>query len=383
MSYIVSWLASAAWCFCSSACLLFLGELILASVSVSFPTYGYQQWHAYLVYLATGLLALAVNLPGPFRYYTAILNSAVPIINFASIFILVTLLVRANPKQPATTVFTVLSNETGWTSNGVVFFLGLLPGCTCVTAFDSATHMTDELDNPRRQVPQVMIGSALLSALSGTIMIIVYLFCNVAPENLLDPVGGQPIIQLFVDAYKSIPLTVVSSILVIISFILASFGTLTTYSRIWWSISRSKSVPFAGTMIKLSVSDKVPVNSLLFCTFTTFAIGAIQLGSTTALNAILGSANVCFFIGYAIAIGCLLSRGRSAMPKDRYVNLGRFGVVLNALAVFWALFATIWLCFPLYLPITGSTMNYASAVTGAVALVAIINWFAYSKTRHE
>lgn len=356
LSYIVSWLASASWCFSFSATLLFLGELILATASVGFPTYVYQQWHAYMVYLATGLVSLAINLPGPFQYYPHLLKAAVPIINLASLFLLVTLLVRATPKPSARTVFTAFSNQTGWTSDGVVFFLALLPGCTCVTAFDSATHMTDELANPRRQVPQVMIGSAVLSAFSGFIMMIVYLFCNVAPDNLLAPVGGQPIVQLLVDACRSTPLTIIGCVLIIISFMFAAVAILTTFSRVWWSIARSGSVPFSGTMAKMSSSEKIPVNSLLVCTLVTFAIGAIQLGSTTAINAILGSSNICFFIGYAIGISCLLWRGRSAMPKDRYINLGRFGPIINVVAVLWAVFATIWLCFPLYLPVTGSTM---------------------------
>ncbi len=71
------------------------------------------------------------------------------------------------------------------------------------------------------------------------------------------------------------------------------------------------------------------------------------------------------------------------MPEDRYINLGRFGVPLNIIAVTWALFATVWLCFPLYLPATGNTMNYASAVTAGTLIVASINWFAYSRKRQQ
>ena len=124
-------------------------------------------------------------------------------INACALFILISLLVRTHPKTSASFVFTDFVNETGWASNGLVFFLGLLPGAVAVNGFDSAAHMSDELPNTARQVPQVMLGSAFLSAISRLFMTLVYIFCNSKPDNLLTPIGQQPIVQLMVDSFDS------------------------------------------------------------------------------------------------------------------------------------------------------------------------------------
>lgn len=379
LSYLIGWLTGAAWLFGFSATLLYLGELLLALVQVCYANYEPQQWHDYLLYIAFGVVCLVLNLPGMFRLHPTIMASSVPVINGSSIFLLISLLVRATPKRKAYEVFSEWVNETGWDSNGVVFFLGLLPGLAAVNAFDCATHVTDEVDNPSKTVPQVMIASAVMSALSGLAMTIVYLFCITNPDGLLDPVGGQPIVQLLVDAYRSTPLTIIGTVCVILSFFIAAVGILTTFSRFWWSFARGGSVPFAPIISRLSSTEKLPINSLLCCFAFAIALGAIQMGSTTALNAILGGTNICYAISYMITISSLLWRGRSCLPKDRWFRLGKFGVFVNVVSIIWSAFAAVWLCFPQYIPTSGSTMNYASAIFGAVIILATINWFAYSK----
>lgn len=383
LSYVSSWLTSAAWLFNLASTLLFMAQIVLAMVEICFPSFVGKPWHAYLIYIAFSLVSLAVNLPMFFKAYPVLAGAAIPVINVTSLFLMVSLLARAEPKQSASEVFTQFVNETGWKSNGVVFFLGLLPGITCVGGFDASTHVTDELSDPKKQVPQVMIGSALLSLISGFIMLFVYLFCNTMPENLLAPVGEQPLIQLLLDAHRSKALTIVGSILIVVSFWLACNGILTTLSRVVWSIARAGSVPFSATMSKLGSRFQIPINSLFVCTGLSIALGAIQIGSSTALNAILGSANICILLSYMMPILFLVMKGRQILPKDRYINLGKFGLPLNIFAVFWSIFITIWLCFPLYLPVTTTNMNYACAVAGAVVLLSAGNWFIYSKYRQQ
>jgi hypothetical protein len=58
-------------------------------------------------------------------------------------------------------------------------------------------------------------------------------------------------------------------------------------------------------------------------------------------------------------------------------------VVLNIIAIVWTIFITVWLFFPLYLPVTAVTMNYAIAVMAGVCVVSLINWLAHSRKSYK
>jgi choline transport protein len=338
-------------------------------------------WHFYMLFVACAAIALVINIP-LFRWYPHLLKTMVLYTNAGAIFIFIAILVRATPKQSATAVFVDIINLTGWESKGVVFFIGLLPGVTAVNAFDSAAHMSEEIPEPKKQVPKAMVISALLSFVAAIPMVLAYMFSIVDQEALYNPIGGQPIIQLFLDSMASLPLTIISSLLLIVSMIMSAVTVLTTFSRIWWSLARENGTPFPQFFSKINSKNELPVPAILFGFGATVALGAIQLGSTTAINAILGAGIICMMLSYVLPI-ILFIGARKSLPKKRYFNLGRFGLALNIVAIVWTIFITVWLFFPLYLPVTALTMNYAIAVMAGVVVFSLINWFAHSRKSYR
>ncbi|KAJ6086807.1 hypothetical protein N7467_005721 [Penicillium canescens] len=363
----------------TAATYLITSELIFALVQICHSNFTPLAWHYYMCYLAIGLWTLLPNTVF-FKWYPIFLQGLVAYINLGSLFILIILLARSSPKQSKQYVFKDFVNQTGWSSDAVVFFIGLLPGLTAINGFDSAAHMAEEMTQPSRQVPQVMFISAVASAISGLPMILVYMFCITKPENLLNPVGGQPIIQLLVDSLRSFPLAIVGTLVFIICFACASVTLLTAFTRIWWSLARQGGVPFSKFMARVSEPSQLPMNSIIFSVVACSLIGLLELGSATALNAILGSAILCVFSSYAIPVACSLLGKRSALKGRHYFNLGNgFGPVLNWISVVWIVFVFVWLCFPLYLPVTMDTMNWAVLVIAVVIAISGINWLAHAK----
>lgn len=337
-----------------------------------------RAWHYYLAYVAAAVVSLVMNIP-LFGFYSLALKGLTWYINAGALFVLIALLVRATPKASAAQVFTEFVNDTGWTSDGAVFFLGLLPGAAAVNGFDCAAHMSDEMPQPARHVPQVMLGSALLSAPAGLLMIVVYLFCNVNPDALLAPIADQPIAQLLLDALRSKPLTIVGILIYATCLLAACFTCMTTFSRVWWSLSREGGVPLSPLMSRVSDRWKLPVASILFSFAAVVLIGLIELGSATALNAILGSGVICIYISYIIPIACLLLGKRRQLHGKRFFSLGRAGWATNIIALGWMSMESVWLLFPSYQPVTAATMNYAVVVVACVVLVSAANWVLYSR----
>jgi amino acid transporter len=376
----MGWLSNAGWFLINCACVLYPAQLTMALVQGTHPTYEAKSWHTYLVYVTFALVFLVLNLPRIFKVMGWIMTSVCVAINFTALYLFIALLVRTHPKQTASFVFTQYDNISGW-SDGTAFFVALLPGFACLAAFDNATHLTDELENPKKQVPQVIIGSFVMSFLTTIPMILVYEFCNIDPESLLTPVGGQPLMQLMQNAFRNDAMVIFGMVMIIACISVAGLSCLVSWSRLYWSFSREGAMPFSNAMSKLSSRDALPLNALLLNTGLTLAMGVINIGSHTAMNALLGGANLCLLSAILPAMGLALYRGRSTFPQDRWLNLGgRVGDAIFLFAMLWSIFVCIMLCFPLYVPVTASYMNWSSVVFGGVLVISGLYWVVFFRT---
>ena len=62
-------------------------------------------------------------------------------------------------------------------------------------------------------------------------------------------------------------------------------------------------------------------------------------------------------------------------------NLGRWGLSINAFALIYTFWIMIFLPFPSTLPVTGTNMNYAGPIFGAILLLAITLWVLLARNR--
>lgn len=394
-SFVVGILSCAGWIFACFSSTYVAASFVFSLVNVYKPEFVPTNWQFYLTYCAIVLTGFLINALTVFLI-PIITNSLVGIINIGTLFILITLLVKSNPKQPASFVFKDFINETGWDSNGLVFFLGLLPSIASITLYDGACHMTDEINNPEKNIPLVMIISNTSSAILAFISAIIYMFCVVDVSALSNPIAGQPIVQLMLDSFESNALTTIGVVILILTFIGSSYTYYTTTSRLYWSFARSNGLPFGKFFGEVNETLKVPLNALCLITAICLILGLIILGSSSALNAVLGSAMVCINLSYIFPILSLLWNSSGAMsPRKRYsierivsippilnpktalpyFNLGNFGIILNIASVFWACFIMVWLNFPLFQPVDSNNMNYACVVLGITGFIGILFWF--------
>ena len=260
--------------------------------------------------------------------------------------------------------------------------------------------MTDEIIQPEKNVPLVMVISNTVSALVAFLAAIVYMFCIVNEKNMEAPMGGLPIVQLMYDAFNSNALTTIGILFLILTFVGSTYLYYCSTSRLIWAFAKSNGLPFGQSFFgKVSPTFQSPINALYFTTIIGLIIGTIILGSSTALNAVLGSAMICINLSYIFPIACLMFKSSfSLSPRVRfpalevvcvenkdlpYFSLGRFGLPMNIASVIWACFIMVWLNFPLYNPVTTSNMNYACAVLGTTFLVGIGLWFGYSRNHFK
>ncbi|KAF2160549.1 hypothetical protein M409DRAFT_37684 [Zasmidium cellare ATCC 36951] len=383
MQYLVGWLTIALWWFVSAGNMLYLGQYVAGFAEAMNPGYKADTWQVYLIANAFALLITILNLPGFFKLTPHLMTAAVVVINATWIFVFVAMLVRAEPKATARAVFVDVVNESGWSSDGLVFFLALLPGLLSISGFDSCTHITDEVPSPSKDIPMVIIGSSLLSAFTGFAMIVMFSFCTVSPEGLLDPYGHQPLLNVLKDGLRSDALFCIATTAIILTIFVATLATFTSWNRLYWSFSRTNGLPFSAATSKLVSKDRIPMNALIVKLVLTVALGAIGIGSLTALNAIFGSSAILALLSYLLNLIMAILRGRESLNPNRWLNLGRWGLPLQVVAAVWCVFASVWLCFPLYLPVTPDTMNWTVVIAPGIVILAFGYYAIFRKRMND
>ena len=121
---------------------------------------------------------------------------------------------------------------------------------------------------------------------------------------------------------------------------------------------------------------RVPLRSIALVSGVIVLLSLINIGSSTALNAILSLSTWALYISYLIPIFLLIMKRvrKESLPYGPF-TLGKFGVVVNGYAMVYGIFICIFLPFPPSRPVTASNMNYASPVMAGVVLFALIDWF--------
>jgi choline transport protein len=377
LSYWNGATTSLGWIFANTGTFIFTADIFAATIEIRNPGWVVQPYQIFLLSVACAAVGLILNI-WLFNYYPYVTKFMVVFINLATVYVLVALLVRTDPKASAQTVFLNVINETGWSSNALVFLLCFLPGCVAISCFDTAAHMSEEMDEPERQVPLVMMGGSIMAAATAIPMILVYLFCTSRPENLLTPVGGQPIFQLFMDGFNSPALLTIATICYCVAYLSSCPATIATGSRLIWSFAKHGGLPCGKWIAYVEPKSQIPVNSVYLTTIVASLIGLLVFGPTTVLNGVFGAGSVCFFFSYGMPIWLSVASRRSKLSSTRYFNLGKLGMPINILTIMWQLITVVFLCFPVYVPVNGTNMNWASlsAVIGLV--VFAVNWVFYA-----
>ncbi|CAF1252123.1 unnamed protein product [Rotaria sp. Silwood1] len=199
-------------------------------------------------------------------------------------------------------------------------------------------------------------------------------------DKLLAVPTGQPIGYLFMAATGSADGGFGLLFLLVGIQFFAGIGSLTAASRCLYAFSRDGAVPGSSIWSKINKRYDVPLHALLLSTLIQGLLGLIYLGSSAAFNAFTGVATICLSASYALPVFILLFRGRYLVDSAPF-HLGKFGYVINIITILWILLAIVLFTMPTAIPITPSSMNYASVLFVFFAGVSIL-WYVISGRKH-
>ena len=144
----------------------------------------------------------------------------------------------------------------------------------------------------------------------------------------------------------------------------------------------SNSTANPTNFIQVPPGWNIPLRSVVVSFVVSSLLACINLGSTTALNAINSLGSVSVLTSYLITISCLIwRRTRGARLPARRWSLGRFGLAINITAILFLLPLWFFSFWPLARPVTAASMNWSSVMFVGTILFAFV-WYVV-RGRHE
>ncbi|EEU43558.1 uncharacterized protein NECHADRAFT_45162 [Fusarium vanettenii 77-13-4] len=375
LAFGVGWISVLGWLFTTASTTVFCSQTSLILASLYHPDFVWKPWQVWLIYVLITVISCLIIVLLP-RW----IPTAERVFLFSSLLGLlvafITILASSEHKQPAAIVFTEWVNVTGW-PDGLAFLLATGQAMYGFLGLDGATHISEELPNPERTVPRVIVMIMII----GTITSIPWTIAMLFSTTDLDAVASAsvPVYEVFLQAINSNAAATFFTVWICFIYYGAMVSCFVTSGRLIWAFARDGGLPYSHCFAKIHRTLHAPVNATILAGVFMIVFGLLYVASSAAYNSIVGLAIMSTNLTCAIPQTILLFRGRRVLPK-RYFNLGRVGgLFCNIFSTFYAGLYVVLFCFPLAVPVTAASMNYQAAVLiGALVFVTIL-WYGWKR----
>jgi amino acid transporter len=364
------------------------GTIIQALLVVNYPDYNPLAWQGTLFVFAMVLVLLIVNIWGA-PLWAGIQNGLMVLHILFFLVVIIILWVMA-PHQTAKAVFTEFSNAGGWSSMGLSVMVGQITAIYSLlgrqnssrplwrflltgSGSDATAHIAEEVRDAGRYVPISIFWSYVANGIMAIIFLITYLFSIESVEDALNDPSGYPFIYVFQTAMSNQGTTALT-IIVLIIVIAANISWNASTARQTFAFARDNGLPFSKWISHVNASKELPVNSIILTCTITCLLSLINIGSSTAFNAIISVQVVAIMFTYGISMSCVLYRRIShpeLIPKARW-SLGRWGVAVNSTGIVYVTFIFFWSFWPNNTPVTAQNFNWSVALFVGVLVISLI-----------
>jgi urea carboxylase system permease len=319
-------------------------QQVLTSISGGFEFFGSQVPGIFDADFAKNSLILGVimyvlttimNVFGV-KVLTRIAN-AIVLLEFAGLIMAVIVMLLHVTNSPA-----VLTNSLGvgtghsWGLFGALLIGAFLPLFTFF-GFDNAASMAEETQEPRKRGPRGLLRAYIASGILGAVLLFVSML---AIPKLTDPnVAGLGLSYVV----NTVTGSVASKILLVdvaIALVGAAAAGQALLTRLIFGMARDNQLPFAPALAKVSPRTGVPVTATLVAGVVPVLIMLIGLGNTKLFQAVVSIALILVYLAYLCVTGPTLRKRLKGWPASETapggsVNLGKWGLPVNVIAVAW------------------------------------------------
>lgn len=355
------------------------GQQVLALIVIATDgSYVIQGWHASLMTMAFVLSAISFNTFAIGKL--PVLEGLAVVLHVFGFFAFVVIMWVMGPRADAKLTFTDFTNANGWSSVGLATMIGMVGPVTTYLGADSAVHLAEELKDASYVLPRAMFSAAIINYISGFVMTVTFMFNLGNLDEILEATSGQPWVSAIYAITGSkagtIVLIVVMTVMVskrqtlpqhpanhLQQYFFCAVNQVTTSSRQVFAFARDKGLPFHQFLSRVRPDSGVPANSVYVTLIFTCLLSLIIIGSTVAFNIILSVSATGLFTSYLTVIATVLAkriRGEK-FPASKF-SLGKWGALVNIIAICFLIVAYIFLFFPAAPRPDPAAMNWAILV---------------------
>ncbi|KAJ3532964.1 hypothetical protein NM208_g8196 [Fusarium decemcellulare] len=329
-----------------------------------------ETYQVFLIFVAITLFCNSVSSLG--NRWLPLLDTFAIFWTFAGLIAIVvcTLSLAKHGRHTSRYAFGHFEPLSGWTP-GWAFCVGLLHAAYATSSTGMIISMSEEVRFPKTQVPRAMVGTIILNTIAGLLLLVSLAFVLPDLEVLISIEQPTPVI--IKSAVGSAGAAFGLLIPLIVLAIICGIGCTTAASRCTWAFARDGAIPASHLWRQVNRTLQIPLNAMMLSMVVQIVVGAIYFGSATAFNSFSSAGVIFLTVSYATPIAVSFFQGRKQV-KDGAFHLGQFGAFCNVVAICWSLLAIPLFCMPSFLPVTASTVNYASVVFVGFVLVATF-WY--------
>ncbi len=349
----VAWMAGSSMILAlivSSAAVALTMQAILPAISPIFWLYGDGSGPSdrsinSVILGALMLVATTIVMLCGTRVRALINNIGVTIELVASLGLIVLLIFHV--KRGPGVVFETNGTEANY-SNGYVgaLFLCMMLGLLVMWGFDSATSLSEEAINPRKNGPKAIIRALLASGVFGALLILVAIMAvnDVTSEDIAT--GGLTyIIQSTLGEGVGNVFLVCGAIAVFVCGMANQQGAV----NLMFAMARDNAFPGSKVVSKVNERVKVPVVPTIAVAVIAVLILLFNMGQPQVFLVVAGTTIILALTSYLLIVGPnALQRiqGRWTQPEKGYFNLGKFGTLVAVTASVWAIVMIVNIAWP-------------------------------------
>ncbi|PPJ51566.1 hypothetical protein CBER1_08639 [Cercospora berteroae] len=363
LSYVVGWCILISEVSTSSSSAVNSAEIMSAFIEYQYPDVAWKPWMTFLIYIVFLLGPVVTNLTPIILPHLSLWGG---VFNMTEFVVWMAVFLAMAPRNSIEFVFTNFINESGWSSSGWVFFMAMYVPMYGLYGTDSTMHLVEEMKNPARDGPRVMIWSMVISTVISCTSAIVMGFTTGNWQNEMQTT--LPYFSWFVNTTGSVigGGTFCSIVNMGLNYLII-VHTNTAGSRLAWRMAKDSGFPFPKYFSH--VSER---------------FGCLILFSDLAFWALISGGSLTLQIAYAVPVICVLCRGRKILPPCPSFDLGKYGLLVNYISAAWACTTFLLFLFPQYVPVVGNieNMNWAPAIFGICVLACGLYWIAAARKKY-
>ena len=228
----------------------------------------------------------------------------------------------------------------------LVFVLSLLQAQWTYTGYDASAHVAEETVMARLNTAWGVFLSVAVSAVVGYVLLMILTWCIPRGDVAATANDPYPVLQI---VYGNLSRFFANVVAVIIggAMWLCGLASITSMARMWYAFARDDGMPGAALLKRVDARRRTPtwaivVTSLLAVLITVYA---------AAFSVVTSISTITLYLAYVIPIylnwrNRRRGRGEFATADTAPWSLGRFGPVLNVIAIVWVIAITIVFALP-------------------------------------